>query len=85
LSDAEWARVADLFENAGGPGKPPRVPRRFMLDACCYVMRTGCSWRTLPREYPSWDNVYKTFQRWSRQGKFDQMRDRLRAANAVHR
>ncbi|EPM48385.1 ISPsy19, transposase [Pseudomonas syringae pv. actinidiae ICMP 18804] len=33
----------------------------------------------LPREFPHWDNVYKTFQRWSAQGKFEQMHDRLRA------
>ncbi len=33
----------------------------------------------LPREFPHWDNVYKTFRRWSDQGKFEQMHDRLRA------
>lgn len=33
----------------------------------------------LPREFPHWDNVYKTFRRWSAQGKFEQMHDRLRA------
>ncbi|KPY39077.1 ISPsy19, transposase, partial [Pseudomonas syringae pv. rhaphiolepidis] len=38
-----------------------------------------CSWRMLPRDFPHWDNVYKTFRRWSAQGKFEQMHDRLRA------
>jgi transposase len=33
----------------------------------------------LPREFPHWDNVYKTFRRWSAQEKFEQMHDRLRA------
>ena len=33
----------------------------------------------LPREFPHWDNVYKTFRRWREQGKFEQMYDRLRA------
>lgn len=33
----------------------------------------------LPREFPHWDNFYKTFRRWSAQGKFEQMHDRLRA------
>ena len=32
----------------------------------------------LPRKFPHWDNVYKTFRRWSAQGKFEQMHDRLR-------
>lgn len=43
------------------------------------VVRTGGSWRMLPREFPHWNNVYKTFRRWSAQGKFEQMHDRLRA------
>jgi len=79
LTDAEWERVADLFESAGSRGLPPRIPRRALLDACCYVVRTGCAWRMLPREFPHWDNVYKTFRRWSAQGKLEQMHDRLRA------
>lgn len=33
----------------------------------------------LPREFPPWDNVYKTFRRWGLQGKFEQMHDPLRA------
>jgi putative transposase len=41
-----------------------------MVDACCYVVLTGCSWRMLPSDFPDWDNVYKTFRRWSKQGKF---------------
>jgi hypothetical protein len=28
-------------------------------------MRTGCAWRHLPKRFPHWDNVYKTFRRWS--------------------
>jgi len=79
LTDAEWALVADLFANEGGQGKPPKYARRLLVDACCYVVRTGCSWRMLPREFPPWQNVYRTFRRWSAQGKFEQMHDRLRA------
>lgn len=79
LTDAEWALIADLFEAQGGRGVPPRHSRRTLLEACCYVVRTGCSWRMLPRAFPHWENVYKTFRRWSLQGKFEQMHDRLRA------
>lgn len=79
LTDAEWALVANLFEPKGRRGVPPVHDRRSMLDACCYVVRTGCAWRMLPQGFPHWDNVYKTFRRWSAQGKFEQMHDRLRA------
>lgn len=79
LTDTEWALVEDLFDNDGGRGLPPRYPRRLLVDACCYVVRTGCSWRMLPKEFPAWQNVYRTFRRWAEQGKFEQMHDRLRA------
>jgi len=42
LTDAEWALVEDLFEREGGQGRPPRVSRRALVDACGYVVRTGC-------------------------------------------
>lgn len=78
LTDAEWALVKDLFEIEGGCGVPPRVSRRRMVDACCYVVRSGCPWRLLPKDFPSWQNVYRTFRRWSEQGRFERMHDRLR-------
>lgn len=80
LTDAEWALVRDIFEReAGGRGLPPRVDRRRLVNACIYVVRTGCPWRMLPKEFARWQNVYRTFRRWSEQGKFERMHDRLRA------
>ncbi len=79
LTDAEWALVEDLFDNTGQRGVPPQYERRALVDACCYVVRTGCSWRMLPKGFPTWQNVYRTFRRWSEQDKFEQMHDRLRA------
>lgn len=78
LTDAEWALVEDLFDSDGGRGTPPQYPRRLLVDACCYAVRTGCSWRMLPTGFPPWQNVYRTFRRWSEQGKFEQMHDRMR-------
>lgn len=79
LTDTEWELVRDLFERQGGQGRPAQVERRALVDACCYVVRTGCAWRLLPREFQPWHNVYKTFRRWSAAGTFERMHDRLRA------
>lgn len=79
LTDAEWSLVADLFEHpAGSRGMPPRLDRRTLVDACCYVLRTGCAWRLLPKSFPAWTTVYKSFSRWAAQGAFEAMQDRLR-------
>ncbi|GAC1536981.1 MAG: hypothetical protein NVS2B4_17220 [Ramlibacter sp.] len=75
----QGALVADFFQHpSGGRGTPPRLKRRTLVEACCYVLRTGCAWRRLPQSFPAWTTVYKTFTRWAQQGVFEQMRERLR-------
>lgn len=78
LTDAEWALVADLFERQGGRGAPPTHPRRVLVNACVYVVRTGCAWRLLPKAFPPWRAVYKAFRGWAHGGTFELMHDRLR-------
>lgn len=78
LTDAEWALVADLFERHGGRGAPPRHARRLLVNACVYVVRTGCAWRLLPKSFPPWRAVYKAFRGWAHAGTFELMHDRLR-------
>lgn len=78
LTDAEWALVCDLFERDGQRGAPPRYDRRTVVNACCYVLRTGCAWRLLPKSFPPWQAVYMSFKRWGAAGTFETMHDRLR-------
>jgi putative transposase len=77
LSDAEWELVADIFE-AKVRGTPRKHDRRVMVDAMLYVVRGGVPWRMLPSDFPPWQLVYKTFRRWSKQGRFRTMMRRLR-------
>lgn len=76
LTDSEWETVRHLFE--GRMGRPEKYPRRQMLDACIYVLRSGCSWRMLPKDLPPWEVVYKTFRRWHARGLFEAMHHELR-------
>lgn len=80
LTDAEWALAADLFElPEGSRGRPSKYARRLMVDACCYVLRTGSAWTMLPKSFPPWLAVHKSFSRWAAQGKFEQLQQRLAA------
>lgn len=78
LTDSEWEQVAHIFDPPGKTGRPPKYPRRQMLDACVYVLRSGCSWRMLPKDFPPWQAVYRTFRRWLSGGLFEEMYDELR-------
>ena len=41
---------------------------RAVVDAIFYLLRTGCQWRLLPREFPVWGTVYHYFRSWSNTG-----------------
>ena len=77
LSDAEWELVRDIFEDKVR-GVPRKYERRAMVDAMCYAVRGGVPWRMLPKDFPPWHMVFKTFKRWAAQGRFEVMYDRLR-------
>ncbi len=78
LSDAEWHRLAPLVPKPKAGGRPPKYPRREILNAILYVVRAGCAWRLLPHEFPSWRSVYHYFRLWRVQGVWKRIHDRLR-------
>jgi putative transposase len=78
LSDAEWALLAPLLERRHNRGRPPKWPRRLVADAVFYLLRSGCPWRLLPRDYPPWPTVYTQFRRWRLAGTLRAAHDRLR-------
>ena len=40
------------------------------MDGIFYVLRTGCQWQALPREYGSGSTVHRYFQEWTARGVF---------------
>jgi len=47
-----------------------RCRRGRFFSAIVYVLRTGCQWKALPKEYGSASAVHAHFQRWQREGFF---------------
>jgi putative transposase len=79
LSDAEWALLAPLLPPPAPRGRPRKWPERVVADAVFYVLRSGCAWRMLPREFPPWPTVYARFRRWRVSGALRRAHDALRA------
>jgi transposase len=63
-SDKQWALIEPLLPEVKSGGRPEKHPRRAVVDAILYVVRTGCSWRQLPADFPPWQTVYWYFIRW---------------------
>ena len=83
LSDEERAILEPLLSSPEKRGRPPKWPLRHVADAVFYLLRSGCSWRMLPREYPPWQTVYYHFRKWRRDGRLRRAHDRLRTAVRV--
>lgn len=71
LTDNEWRLIEPWLRPASKLGRPPRYSRRLMLDAILYVVRSGCTWRMLPHEFPHWRLVYYYFAKWQQEGRWE--------------
>ena len=78
LTDAQWELVRPYVYAA--TGRRPSVDRREVVNAILYLLRTGCHWRLLPKDFPSWSTVHSCFWRWKRDGTLDRLHEALRAA-----
>jgi putative transposase len=83
LSDAEWGHVEPHLPAANERGRPRIHGPRDILNAVFYVLKSGCPWRLLPRNFPPWRTVYHWFRAWRIDGTWEQLngalRERLRA------
>jgi putative transposase len=78
LSDEEWMILEPLLSRAERRGRLSKWPLRHVADAVFYLLRSGCSWRMLPREYPPWQTVYYHIRKWRLDGRLRRAHDRLR-------
>lgn len=85
LTDEEWAIIAPCMPPPARTGRPRQWTLREIMSAIFYVLRAGCAWRMLPKDFPPMTTVYGWFLRFRREGLFETinhhlvMRDRERA------
>lgn len=63
-SDEQWAVIEPLLPPVKSGGRPEKHPRRAIVDAILYVVRTGCAWRQPPADSPPWQTVYWYLNQW---------------------
>src|SRR5215472_7892877 len=78
LTDAQWAILEPLIPPPAEEAPNLTYERRELVNAILYVLRSGCPWRLLPHDFPAWGTVYWYFQRWRREGIWDQIVHTLR-------
>jgi transposase len=77
LTDAQWALVQPFIPVYPG-GRPRKTSMRDVIDALFYILRTGCQWRFLSKDFPPKSTVWGYFDEWRYNGTLDKIHDALR-------
>jgi transposase len=77
LTDAEWTIIAPIIPPPRQGGRHRETDMRDVMNAVRYVLRTGCQWRQLPKDFPPRSTVYNYFWDWTRYGVLDRIHHML--------
>lgn len=78
MNDHEWTYISPHVQQKGGPGRKRTVDIREILNALCYMTKTGCQWRMLPHDLPPWQHVAYYYYQWLAHGTLERINDCLR-------
>ena len=72
LTDEQWDLIKVHFDT-GNYGKSRKHDQKTLVNAVFYVVKTGCQWRFLPKEYPYWKTVYSFYKRSKERGIWEKV------------
>ena len=78
LTDEQWTLIMPLIPGPDPGGRPRSVDMREVFNGIFYLLRTGCSWRHLPHEFPPWGTTHYYYRRFRLDGTLERVHDRLR-------
>ena len=77
LTLEQWQMVQPKIPPPKPGGRPRKTDVREVLNAIFYLLRSGCSWRLLPHDFPAGQTVYTYFRQWQKDGTWRKIHDTL--------
>jgi putative transposase len=78
VRDREWEEIGHLLERKHNRCRPRIYKERAVYNAIRYVIKTGCQWRMVPKEFGHWRTIYKYYEKWKAEGIFEKINEILR-------
>ena len=78
LTDSQWGVLGAAHSGSKSGGRPRSTDMREVVNAVFYILRGGCQWRLLPKDFPPYQTVYDYFRSWRLLGNWERLHDRLR-------
>ena len=69
ITREQFERIRPLQESVRKKTKPRTVDLYHVFNGLLFILRTGCQWRMLPKEYPKWRTVHEYFSIWREKKK----------------
>lgn len=82
ITDNQWQFIKNTLQLGN---RKRKYDLRVVWDSIMYLVKTGCQWRMLPRDFPKWQLVYYYYSKWANAEDFDLLLSRLREEIRVNR
>lgn len=78
LSSEQLELILPLLPPSPPTGSDRQVDLRKIVNGILYVVRSGCQWRMLPKEYEHWNTTFGYYSRWRKEGVWQRIHEALR-------
>ena len=65
ITREQFKKISPLLTSARKTTAPRKLDLYDVFCAMLYLLKTGCQWRALPKDFPKWESVYYYFKIWS--------------------
>ena len=73
LSDSQWQYISNFLDTK----RKRKHELREVFNGILYLLKTGCQWRMLPRDFPDWHIVYYYLSSWKKSGLISVLQEAL--------
>ena len=73
LSDEQWRRIEPFLPPLRQGKGRPRANDRLVLNGILFILRTGCRWEDIPREYASPATAWRRLRQWEQDGTWERI------------
>lgn len=74
MTDSQWEIIKPILQEAKYRSLEEK---REQINAVFYLVKTGCQWRNLPKDFPKWKTVYSFYRRACLNGIWDKIQKAL--------
>jgi transposase len=64
ITHTQFNKIREILEGHRKKTKPRAVDLYDIFCGLLYLLKSGCQWRMIPREYPKWELIYFYNNQW---------------------